>query len=243
MTNEMKFEFEKAGRKVAATINEENIAVLTVEDYSCEVKTDNIRDPQGKRVWVYEVTDKNMISLFSQDKPKTLYLSDLSAKEIFYEIIDRKDKEKKMKEEAEINAIKSGETKIKVGYRDGEYLSGYSVRGLAAKLLIELKVAHEVSGWGIIVDDELVKELGEEFTYEQAKEFASPKLEEVEQQKAKEEADRQAKFNQARETSKPVILEQWTEPCNDPQEDCNLDSIVIYAMPDGSTKETRSHTW
>jgi hypothetical protein len=60
---------------------------------------------------------------------------------------------------------------------------------------------------------------------------------------AAREAARTAKIQQARETGKPVELESWTEDCNDPREECSTDICRRLAMPDGTTKTTRTHTY
>ena len=60
--------------------------------------------------------------------------------------------------------------------------------------------------------------------------------------KSAAEADRAAKIAQARETGQPVEIERWTEECDDVQAECDLDIIVRYAMPDGSTETRRNHT-
>lgn len=57
------------------------------------------------------------------------------------------------------------------------------------------------------------------------------------------EAERQAKFDEARESGKPVMLRGWSEDCNDPREECSQDIVRQYAMPDGSVKTRRQHTW
>lgn len=59
--------------------------------------------------------------------------------------------------------------------------------------------------------------------------------------KKKEEV--QKLFELAKETGEKQEITRWTEPCNNPNEECNLDSIVLYAMPDGSKKKERYHTW
>ena len=55
--------------------------------------------------------------------------------------------------------------------------------------------------------------------------------------------EKAAKFDEAKKTGKPVLLRKWTEDCNDPREECSLDVVYEYAMPDGSTKNERQHTW
>lgn len=157
------------------------------------------------------------------------------------------EKAKKAAEEAarqeEIRAMKAGELKITLHYHDGEYLSGYEVFGAAADLLEELGLAEYVDGWGYHVADAAVKALGKEFTYSQAVEYTRPAREAAEAQKAAADQKRKAKFERARETGRPVLLAQWTEPCNDPREECSLDIVQQYVMPDGSVKVERNHTW
>jgi hypothetical protein len=84
-----------------------------------------------------------------------------------------------------------------------------------------------------------------------AAEKAEKEAREVAEKKAAEEAakaqraveEKEAKFQEARETGEPVLLHRWNEPCNDPREECSMDIVTEYAMPDGSTKVERRHTW
>jgi len=61
----------------------------------------------------------------------------------------------------------------------------------------------------------------------------------------KKETDekRKACFEKARRTGKRVKLYSYSDDCNNNDEDCDLDIITVYAMPDGSTEEERSHTY
>lgn len=152
--------------------------------------------------------------------------------------------EKERKDTEELDNIVSGKTLIKVTYHDGEYLSGWKIyNDKAADLLIELGLAHEVSGWGTSVNDDAVEALSEEFTYQQAEEYAKPALEERAKAKAEKENEKQAKFDEAKITGKPVELYRYSEECSDELIDCSLDLIIGYAMPDGSTHEERQHTY
>jgi len=139
--------------------------------------------------------------------------------------------------------LKSGKTKIKVSYHDGEYLSGYTIYGEEAELLVELKLAKYVDGWGYLVNGELVKALGEEFAYEQAAEFAKPKLDTIAAKKSEKEAELAAKFAEAKQSGKPVEISRWMADCNDPNEECSVDVMTELAMPNGTVKTTRQHTW
>lgn len=50
-------------------------------------------------------------------------------------------------------------------------------------------------------------------------------------------------FLKAKETNEPQIIKQWSEECNNPSEDCDVDNIIVYAMPDGTKQTKRYHTW
>ncbi len=206
--------------------------------------------------WNIELAYKNgQEGLAVRGKPTAAEVAELKAlkPEIMAELKRRAaerraaEKAKKAAEEAarqeEIRAMKAGELKITLHYHDGEYLSGYEVFGAAADLLEELGLAEYVDGWGYHVADAAVKALGKEFTYSQAVEFTRPAREAAEAQKAAADQERKAKFERARETGRPVLLAQWTEPCNDPREECSLDIVQQYVMPDGSVKTERNHTW
>lgn len=157
--------------------------------------------------------------------------------------IEEAEKLKELAEQKEWDDLLNGNKKIKVYYHDGEYLSAYIVFGKEAKLLEKLGLARYIEGWGTKVEEELVEAVGEEFTYEQAKNFVQPKIEAKKEQEAKRKAEIEAKIQEAKETGKPVELRRWVESCNDPKEDCDIDHVVEYVMPDGTTKTERYHTW
>ena len=48
---------------------------------------------------------------------------------------------------------------------------------------------------------------------------------------------------EAAATGKPVKIRSYSCGCNDPREECNLDIVTVWAQPDGSVRETRTHTW
>ena len=151
--------------------------------------------------------------------------------------------EEKAKQLKELNDIKNGKIAIEVKFHDGEYLSGHTLHGKQAELLVELGLARYVDGWGYLANNGVVEALGETFTYSQAVEFAQPKILAAEKLVASEKAKVEAKFLEAKETGKKVKLESWMEDCNDRNEDCSLDNVITYAMPDGTVKTERNHTW
>jgi len=149
----------------------------------------------------------------------------------------------KAAQEQELENLKSGEKKITVSYQDGEYLMGYTLYGQAAELLEELRLAKYVSGWGYLVNDKVVETLGKEFTYQQAVEYARPAQEARAAREAERKAALAAKFAEAKETGKPVLLRRWSTDCCDLKEECSCDIHYEYAMPDGSVKHSWTHTW
>lgn len=140
---------------------------------------------------------------------------------------------------------------VKLYWRDGEYYSGHSpsCSKEAKEALEKLGLCHYLSGWGTAMNDgdKIVKALGEEFTLAQAEGFARPKLEAIakaksDRENARNEKDRAA-FEEAKRTGNPVAIRQWSEECDGSTDECDIDNITIYAMPDGTTKKTRSHSW
>jgi hypothetical protein len=51
----------------------------------------------------------------------------------------------------------------------------------------------------------------------------------------------QLKLIEAKETNKRVLIQEWTEDCNEP--DCSLDKVYEWAMPDGTIRIERQHTF
>jgi len=60
----------------------------------------------------------------------------------------------------------------------------------------------------------------------------------------KAEIDRVAAiFDTAKATGEKQELKRYMTDCNDPHEECSTDVVTVWAMPDGSEKTTRMHTW
>lgn len=155
---------------------------------------------------------------------------------------------RKAKREAERaaarQAIINGEKNIEIVYFEGEYLSGWSPVNQSNEIMQELGLVRFVSGWGDYIEPKIIEALGgSEFTYQQALELSNKIKAEKEARESEKEAARQAKFDEASKTGKPVLLEKWSTDCCDPRESCNCDNHYEYAMPDGSVKHEWSHTW
>jgi hypothetical protein len=73
--------------------------------------------------------------------------------------------------------------------------------------------------------------------------IVSDRMEEEEAFKQKQKDRINKLFELAKSSGEKQLITQWTEPCKDPHEECNLDFVYKYAMPDGTTKSIRQHTW
>jgi hypothetical protein len=70
-------------------------------------------------------------------------------------------------------------------------------------------------------------------------------VKQAEKEKLKSEADltREAIFEKARTTGTRQEVRRWSESCDGSEEECDVDNLVEYAMPDGTSKIERHHTW
>jgi len=63
-------------------------------------------------------------------------------------------------------------------------------------------------------------------------------------QAAKDQAHRDECFRLARESGERQQIASWNEPCSyHGREECDLDNVYLFAMPDGTTKQERVHTY
>lgn len=153
----------------------------------------------------------------------------------------------KREREQEIADILSGEKLIKVSWNDGEYLMGWEVFGEAGQLLEKIGLAKYVSGWGYNVSDEVIKDLGEEFSYPTAEEYIRPANEKKEAEEKEQTEKEKARIEDlqriAKETGKNQLIESFPVNCPDPDEECNTDIVSRYMTPDGTIETVQSHTW
>jgi len=142
--------------------------------------------------------------------------------------------------EAEVAALRAGETKIVAKWYEGEILGGWTVYDQAAiRVLREVRIGKDVSGWGYLLPGDLIEAVGTEFTLADAVAWAAarhrpqgPSLEQI----------RAEKLAEATRTSRPVEVRRWTEPCADRRLECSLDVVIEWALPDGTTRIERHHT-
>ncbi len=60
---------------------------------------------------------------------------------------------------------------------------------------------------------------------------------------AEAQAKVEAAFAEAKTTGKPIVIKSWADECDGSTDDCSIDIVTKYAMPDGTTKITRTHTY
>jgi len=143
-----------------------------------------------------------------------------------------------------IEKIKNGEEMIQATWHEGSPLSGYMVHDdEACQLLKNIGLAEEISGWGTIIDWQFMEKVGDKFTYLQALEYTQPKRDKAEASKKAKEAKFNKASAEAKETGKPVVIGHYSDDCDDPNEECSMDTITEYIYPDGKIRTTRQHTW
>lgn len=124
-------------------------------------------------------------------------INDRALEKQLTDIIDKENEKKKLAVKASILDIKNNRTPIELEFKDGEYLSGYTVYGPAAELLKDLGLAEEVRMWGYLVDLKFVNTVGRKFYYKDAVKYAKPALD------AKAAKEKQAELKRlAREREK-----------------------------------------
>ncbi len=187
------------------------------------------REGTGFRVW-HKPNPEETAWLKSH---KAEIMAELRRRENAAEEAERKAKE------AEVAAIKSGEQKIRVYSRE----DGYAVYGVAAKLMEEIGFGKAVAGWGTKIPSKAVEVLGEEFTYTEALAYVRPQIEATEKADIERQAEIAEAFAKAQQSNQPVELSRDTEPCDGSVEECSLDLVVTYAMPDGKIQTRRTHTY
>lgn len=69
------------------------------------------------------------------------------------------------------------------------------------------------------------------------------RIEEIVERVKAENEKIKAIFDKAKKTGEKQLIFRWWDDCDEPDEQCDLDLVHLYAMPDGSEKIERQHTW
>ena len=55
-------------------------------------------------------------------------------------------------------------------------------------------------------------------------------------------SDYQVKLKEAKKEGEKVFWKRWNEDCTDKREQCDIDIVKLYVLPDGNTETVRIHT-
>ncbi len=139
---------------------------------------------------------------------------------------------------------------IVLHWQQGSPLSGWTAFGGSRRALEAAGIGRDVEGWGWHVTTQQAAELGAAPGQEQHIVSAQVVADLVaDEQQAQADAvvddaiSEDEKRVQAVLTEQPVLLSVTTAECDDPGEECNMDRVERWAMPDGGEETTRQHTW
>lgn len=133
----------------------------------------------------------------------------------------------------------------KVGDADGWAILKYSVGGVEVNRedVNHIGVASAIRPGAIeAFAEEYVCSIAED-KLEQVKKELNEKAEAETNAEQAKIAERQSRFNEAKETGKPVVIRRWTSDCHSKGLDCSFDINIEWAMPDGTTKTEWSHCY
>ena len=166
---------------------------------------------------------------------------------ILAELIRRKDAQEQKDKDAKIHlkGILANKIPMHVVWVEGSPLSAWApASDVDERVLKDLGVAKDIGGWGVSVDSEMMKAIGEDnFFVADVETFKKPT---IDRKHELEEATRKTEakiFARAKQTGKPQLLHIRIDPCNDSMEECDLDVVREFAMPEGHRRTTRHHTW
>lgn len=127
-------------------------------------------------------------------------------------------------------------------HQEGEYYSGKTLDGEDAKLMESMGLMKYLSGWGYAMTD-LGNRLPDKFTLGQADDLGLDGRMKRYTVGMNRKREIRQKFDQAKQTRKKVLLRKFDTECNDPREECSLDIVYEWAMPNQKMMIQRDHTW
>ncbi|MED5050628.1 hypothetical protein P9850_01925 [Anoxybacillus rupiensis] len=240
-------------------------ANIFLEVPSVEMKISVDAMQHYKHGWLYEVRNPDFIKALG-GKERILYILHESAEKA-YEAAEKQREEKRVEEERHLEEEfrrLSDDTSVKISWGTSHQHAWVPDSNVGKhrffKEAIEIMKKAKFSSEKI---EEVLNRKADDvdwgdysITYDYRMIFGELKLlvkaakeenEKIENEKAKKEAEQKEKldklFEEAKRTGEKVEIRRWTTSCNDPNEECDLDTIIEYAMPDGSIKKERYHTW
>lgn len=250
-------EFEKMG-KIIEVFTVDGGMGASIYLQCGEYKTRSLRETKTKNGWAYQIKTKFVEDVYGMHMPtkkeECYFLHDSAetvrkmARKALHEQEQKELQEKfdELTDESPITLIWNISYKSVQGFSHFKYFSD------AISILKKSKL--RISD--LIKDNYIYKEFDWDFnesytiTFGTFKKIVAEAQKTIDKEEAekrrymeKREKERQEKFEEAKRTGEKVLLQKWTEPCNDPKEECSLDAITQYAMPDGTVKTVRHHTW
>lgn len=196
---------------------------------------------------LYMTTDGHVYAKWTPNKKQRAFMQ-AHREEIEAELKRRREEEEEQKA-AKIQAKKqladsfrNGEITAKVYTEDAENYTYYTINSDMAEILSAMGLVRYNHN-GIEVPRKVVEALGMEFTYNQVQEYLKKQEEKKAECESKEQARVQAALEEAKQTGREVVIRQMYTDCDGSVEECNTDIVTEYAMPDGTIKVKRVHTF
>jgi len=196
---------------------------------------------------LYMTSDGHVYAKWSPSKKQRAFMQ--AHKEEIEAELRRRREEEEAKRIAKAQAKKqlkeqfeNGEITAKVYAEDAENYTYYTVDSDIAELLFGTGLVRYNHN-GIEVPREVVEALGMEFTYTQVQEYLKKQEEKKAALESKQQEKVQAALEEAQRTGKQVVIRQIYTDCDGSVEECSTDIRTEYAMPDGTIRVTRTHTF
>jgi len=145
-----------------------------------------------------------------------------------------------MSEIKAINLEKAAEEKVKREATVNFYSSGWESHQIHIDTRYDIDTQLEKEA-NYYPDDCTFESLKNDF--EKAFNKRKEEKEAVEKRAAKRKEEIAKIKEKAIASGEKQTLDSWQTGCDDPDEECNLDFVTKWAMPDGTEKITRQHTW
>lgn len=222
--------------------------------FDCNILTNGYNAEEKTAIYGKHGKDKVDVLFFKYNSGKNKYAGIQLEGESLSKVLELQDK--LIKEEEDkfnnyINKILSGEIKIEI-YDTTRHFDGYDYPEKSYRIDIDepfsmkldiLKKAIEKLGFDNYYKcDEIDIEARDnnlESGFYTINELYKDRL----LNKSKKEDAIKEIFAKAVETREKQVIKHWSEECNDGNKECSLDIVYLYAMPDGSEKIERTHTY
>lgn len=227
--------FEKNGKQINVEVEGTKV-FLNVEGKAFEVKEMKSHAKHG----YYYVVDNAFAGAIGKSAKGNVNVVEASAKQAMAVVAQNKRnakvEEAKNLDDNHVIEVRIGVDSTVTGFETNDFFKNslYTIRKNGVDIEKELNREADRVTRGEYETIETFKMTMKEF-----KEL----LKAAEEKQEKRESKVNEKFEEAKKTNTKVEISRTSEVCSDDNEDCDVDIIVTYAMPDGSKKTERYHTW